>query len=158
MTRGYSSAAATELHATSSGDPPIVLAELTHSGLTTPVRVVNDTQSIVSNGATFIALAFAVVLPDEQEGTLPRAQLAIDNVGRELMQWLDTSNGGQGAQVRLMQVRRSAPDTIEYEITLDLASLRATSKVVSAELGFESFLDRPAVLTRYDPAAAPGLF
>jgi hypothetical protein len=158
VTRGYSAALATEIHATSSGDPPLALLEITHSGLTTPVRVINDTQSLVSNGNTYIALGFGIVLPDEREGQLPRAQLAIDNIGRELMQWLDTSNGGAGAQARLMQVRRSAPDTVEYDITLDVVSVRATAKIVTCDLGFESFLDRPAVLTRYDPLSAPGVF
>jgi hypothetical protein len=158
VTRGYSAGLATEIHATSSGDPPIVLMEIAHPSLVSPVRIVNDTQSIVSNGNTYVALAFSVTLPDEQEGKLPKAQIAIDNIGRELMQWLDTSNGGAGASVRFMQVRRSVPDTIEYEITLELSSIRATSKIVSGELGFESFLDRPAVAVRYDPQSAPGLF
>lgn len=158
MPRGYSTALTTEIHATSSADPALVLLEITHSGLVTPVRVVNASESIVSNGNTYVAMAFGVTLPDEQEAQLPRAQLAMDNIGRELMQWLDTSNGGSGAQARLMQVRRSAPNTVEYEITIDLASIRATSKLVTGELGYESFLDRPAVVTRYDPVSAPGLF
>lgn len=158
MPRGYSSATLTEIHATSSSDPPLALLEITHAGLVSPVRVVNAAESIVSNGNTFVALAFAVTIPDETEGKLPRAQLMIDNIGRELMQWLDTSGGGSGASVRFMQVRRSVPDVIEYEITLDLMNVRATSRTVSGDLGFESFLDRPAVSVRYDPRTAPGLF
>lgn len=158
MSRAYSAAARRELHSTQSMDPPVVLLEIAHSGLVAPVRVVNDTQSLTSTGNLFQAIAFRAVLPDDSDGKLPQASLEIDNVGRELMSWLEVSNGGSGATARLMQVRRSAPDTIEFEITMDVTSVRANAKVVSATLGFDNLLDRPAVRIRYDQSTAPGLY
>lgn len=158
MPRGYSPGLVQELHATVSADPPLVLLEIDHPDLVTPVRVVNDTQDITSNGGLYQALGFSIHIPDEEDGKLPEATLAIDNIGRELMTWLDSSAGGAGATARLMQVRRSAPDVVEYDITMDLTTLRATSAVVSGHLGYDNLLDRPAVLVRYDTHRAPGLF
>jgi hypothetical protein len=158
MPRGYSTGLKTEVYSVSSDDPALVLLEITHPSLVSPIRVVNDTESIVSNGNTYIALAFQVTLPDEHEGQLPEASISIDNIGREMMQWLDTSNGGRGAMVRFIQVRRSAPNAIEYEISIGLRAIRATTSVVSGVLSFKDFFDKPAVYTRYDPQTAPGLF
>ena len=107
MPRAYSLTARRQLHTTASDDPPLVLLEITHPNLSTPVRVVGDTQDLVSNGVTFVAMGFRVRLPDEINGQQPRAELAVDNVGRELMQWIEQSAGGRNAKVRLMQALRS---------------------------------------------------
>lgn len=122
-------------------------------------------QTVASGAATFRcegnqfkACAFDITLPDDVEQQLPRAELAIDNVGRELMQWLEASEGGRGAQVRLMQALRSEPGVIEWEVTLDLTHVRATPARIAGELGFEDLLSMPAVGLTYRPEVAPGLF
>jgi hypothetical protein len=158
MARAYSAAYKSTLAAVSAPEAPLILMEISHADLAAPVRVVNDTQNIVSNGDTFIAAPFRGVLPDDVEGQLARARIAIDNVGRDLMYWIEASSGGQGAEVRLMQVMRSRPDLIEWEVTLDLMNVRATMAEVSGELGYENVYMRPAVQLRYDPQTAPGLF
>jgi len=157
MPRTYSRSLQAAVNATS-GEAPRVLLEITHPGLAQPVRVVNDTQDLTSGGHLFVGLGFRITLPDDQEGRLPSAQLAVDNVGRELVQWLEVSNGGAGAQCRLMQVMRSAPDTIEWEITMELSHIVVTTPEVSGTLGFEDLLNRPGCAMRYDPTTAPGLF
>lgn len=157
MPRTYSSHFLESIGNTS-GEAPVYLLEIEHADLATPIRVVNDTQDLVSNGDTYIAFAFRVTLPDDLEGQLPRARLSIDNVGRELVQWLDSSGGGQGATVRIMQVMRDDPDTIEFEITLDLVNVSQNVIEVSGELGFEDTLNLSGVPIRYSPDVAPGLF
>lgn len=158
MSRTYSLNARRQLHGTVSDDPPLVLLEITHDALPQPVRVVGDSQDIISNGATFIAMGFRVRLPDDVQGQQPRAELAIDNIGRELMQWIEQSAGGRNARVRLMQVLRSAPNNIEWEMSMYLNNLRATATEVSGELGFPRLLDVPAVQIRADPQTMPGIF
>ncbi len=141
-----------------SGAAPVYLLEITHSALAQPVRVVNDNQDLVSNGNTYTAIAFRISLPDDLAGQIPRARLSIDNVGRELTQWLDASSGGRGAQVRLMQVMRDTPDVIEYDVTLDLLNVRQTPLEISGELGFQNVLNLAASAISYRPDNTPALF
>lgn len=158
MARAYSSAYKSTLAGTSAPEAPLILLEIQHSGLSVPVRVVNDTLDITSNGNLFIAAPFRCELPDDFESQLPKARLAIDNVARELMYWIEASNGAGGTTVRFMQVMRSRPDLIEWEITMSLYNVRATFAEISGELGFENLFSRPASSVTYRPETAPGLF
>lgn len=157
MTRSYTAAAKAEFNSTS-GDAPLYLLEISHSALTEPIRVVNNTEDIVSNGETFIALGFRISLPEDFEGRVPKARLTVDNVGRELTQWLEIAGGGEGASVRLMQVMPSAPNVVEWEITLELANVSIDTWQVSGELGYEDLLGKPAVPLTYRPDTTPGVF
>ena len=158
MARTYSLNARRQLHATVSDDPPLVLLEITHVDLPDPVRVVGDSQDLMSNGALFIGTRFRVRLPDDTQGQQPRAELSVDNIGRELMQWIEQSAGGRNAKVRFMQVLRSNPDNIEWEISMYLNNIKASVAEVSGELGFPRLLDVPAVQLRADPQTMPGIF
>lgn len=157
MTR-YSDSARRNLLSTSADEPFLVLLEITHPDLEVPVRVVNDVQNITSNGNEFIACPFDITLPDDIGEQVPKAQLSVDNIGRELTEWLEYSNGGAGAKCRIMQIMRSDPDLIEYDITLDMSAMSITNETVTAELGFQNTLNQPAVTVRYDPGSAPGLW
>ena len=163
MPKPYSRSFIETVSRTSAAELPRVLLEITHSALTVPIRVVNDNQDLVSNGDTFIALGFDIVLPDETDRQLPRATIEVDNVGKgpdgnSLADWLEQSTGGQGAQIRIMQVLRSAPDTIEWDITLDLSNVRLKFLKVTGDLGFEDILNRPGIPLTFRPETAPGLF
>lgn len=158
MPKSHSAAYHRTINATSAAESPLLLLEIDHPGFSQPVRVVNDTQDLVSNGATYVAIQFHCKLPDDREGQMPRAEIAIDNVGRELVEPLEATNGGEGATVRIMEVLRSAPNTIEWEATLDLKSVSFAQMTVSGQLGYEEILNRPAVLLAYRPDVAPGLF
>ena len=158
MSRQYSSQFKSTLAKVSAEEAPLVLLEISHASLTTPVRVVNDMQDLTSNGNLFIACPFRYVLPDDFENQLPKARLAVDNVGRDLMYWIETSAGGNGSTVKMMQVMRSRPDTVEWSITMNLYNVQVTMKEVSAELGFENLFAKPAVLLQYRPDNSPGIF
>jgi len=158
MPRVYSTTFHNVINDTGAPEAPLILLEINHPDLTTPIRVVNDRQDLVSNGNTFIAMAFRAALPSEPEKGLPKARLAMDNVGKELVTWIDGSNGGEGATVRMMQVLRSNPDNLEVDITMDLSDVTMDSLEVTATLGFEDLLNRPAVMLSYRPDKAPGVF
>jgi hypothetical protein len=157
MPKNYSAGFKEETAATS-GEEPVYLLEITHPQLAVPVRVVRDTQDLVSNGNTFIALSFDIQLPDDVQSQLPRATLRLDNVGRELTQWIEGSNGGKGAKVRLMQVLRSTPNVLEYDATLDLLDVRQNVSFIYGELGYEDTLNLPALAETYRPDNTPGVF
>lgn len=136
----------------------MILLEIYHPDLSAPVRVINDTQDLTSNGNLFIACPFRFVLPDDFEGQIPKAKLAVDNVGRDLMYWIETSGGGEGSTVRILQIMRSRPDTIEWEITMNLFNVMVTMQEVSADLGYEKLYSKPAILWQYRPDNSPGVF
>lgn len=156
--REYSAEFKSTLASVSATESPLILLEISHVGLTEPIRVVNDSDNLESNGHLFVAAPFRCTLPDDYENQIPKARLSIDNVGRDLMYWIESSAGGKGATVRFMQVMRSRPDHIEWEITMNLNNVTATMAEVSGELGFDDFFSRAACRRRYDPYTAPGLF
>ena len=158
MTRAYSSEFKSTLAAVSATEAPLVLLEISHPDLSTPIRVINDMQDLTSNGHLFVACPFRCVLPDDYEGQLPKARLAVDNVGRDLMYWIETSSGGQGSSVRFMQIMRSRPDLIEWEITMNLYNVNVTMQEISADLGFENLFAKPAISMQYRPDNSIGLF
>lgn len=155
--RDYSATARRKINATS-GEAPLLLVEISHPDLASPVRVVQDNQDITHLGNLFVAFAFGVDIPDDQDKQTPRGRVWMDNVGRELVQWLEISNGGEGAEVRFIQVWRDDPDTIEWEATLQLSNVDMDMHRVNGDLGYEDLLNKPGVVLRYDPQTAPGLF
>lgn len=158
MSRNFSSAWHEEVNAVSGGEAPVLLLEIDHPDLATPVRVVGDTQDLTHLGNVFTALRFEARLPDDREQGLPRALLEMDNVGRELMQPLESMDPTQAPTCRMIQVLRADPDTIEWEATLTLLDVTAKQTRVTATLGYEDVLNLPAVAVSYRPEVAPGLF
>ena len=158
MPKPYSNTFKETINATAARESPLLLLEIEHPALTTPIRVVNDNQDLAHLGNTFTALAFRATLPDDLEQGQPRAQLAIDNVGKDLVSWLEASGGGKDATVRMIQVLRSAPDIIEWEVTLSLTNVRMNMLEVSGTLGFDDILNLPGIPLTYRPDTAPGMF
>lgn len=157
MTKAYT-ANFKELTGSTSGEEPVFLLEINHAQLASPIRLANDTQDLVSNGETFFACAFDVSLPDDIARTMPTAELSLDNIGRELVAWLEGSNGGKGAQVRMMQVMRGTPDIIESDYTLDLLGVKQNMLQIVGQLGFENLFDIPGLAATYTPDLIPGIF
>lgn len=154
----YSSTFRAQLEGVNDNDPEIVLLTITHADLVTPVRVCSDTDDITSGGNLFVATPFYLVMPDDSDQSTPRARLAIDNTGRELMQWLEQAGGGSGAQLQIQIIRKAAPNAVEQDLTVSLQSLDVDMGSISAELGYEDVMSKPCVGLRYDPVVSPGLF
>lgn len=170
----YSPLARRNLLATSAEADIVVALEIHHEDLEVPVRVVNDSQNleVVINGddgpetIEFIACPFDISLPDDVDQQMPRATLTVDNIGRELTQWLEYSRGGKGAKVRILQATRSDVGSIEspinnpweFDMLLDMSGIKVDNLTVSAVLGFQEGFNQPAVKVRYDPKTAPGLW
>lgn len=158
MPKEYSAQYKSTLAEVNATEAPLILLEISHPQLTQPVRVVNDTQDLLSNGNTYVGFPFRCVLPDDFENQLPKARLAIDNVSRDLMYWIETTGGGQGSTATFKQVMRSNPDLIEWSIQMSLFNVNVTMQEISAELGFENLFGKPAISLRYTPTTSPGLW
>lgn len=155
---GYSNSAKEKLSSITQSEEPLLLLEITHDDLAQPVRVVNDNLDILSNGQTFVGLAFRAVPPDDPSQGEPRATLAIDNIGRDLTQWIESSAGGEGSTVRMMQVMRSSPDVIEWDVTMELIDVTMTTQEVRGTLQFKNLINTAGIAVLYRPENSPGLF
>lgn len=158
MPKEYSAEYKSTLAEVNASESPLIMLEIDHPDLSEPVRVVNDTQDLTSNGNLYVGFPFRCVLPDDFENQLPKARLSIDNVSRDLMYWIETTGGGQGSTATFKNVMRSNPDLIEWEIQMSLFNVNVTMQEISAELGFENLFGKPAISARYTPTTSPGLF
>ena len=158
MSREYTDVFKSTLAEVNATESPLILIEINHEDLDQPVRVVNDTTDITSNGDLYIAYPFKCVLPDDYENQLPKAQIVVDNIGRDLMYWIETTGGGQDSTCTFKQILRSNPDLVEWEVTMALFNVQVTMQNIVAELGFENLFNKPAISRRYQPSTAPGLF
>ena len=149
---------ARSLRESASAERLVTALEISHPAVAAPVRVVNDTEDRVIEGERYIALRFDAGLADDVDGQAPQAVIAIDNVGRELTQWIEAAGGGAGATVRVIQVLAVDDPPIEWELTMDLAGVQLDAERITARLGFDPLLGRAAVTLRHDPQTSPGLF
>ena len=146
------------LHDSAPADRLLTALEIEHPAVAQPVRVINDTVNREIEGNDYAALRFDARLADDVDGRAPQAELAIDNVGRELTQWIEAAGGGIGATVRVMLVLDIDDPPVEWEVTLDVAGMSVDQERATARLGFDPLLGRAAVALRHDPQTSPGLF
>lgn len=134
------------------------LLTITGGGIVEPVRFVNDTRQIESNGETFLPLPFEVVPPKEAAKEVPRARLRMDNIGREFMAELEALEPGAELLATIQIVYRATPDVIEFEFSAPLGEISTTVFEISAAMGHGELMRRPITDIRFDPSTAPGLF
>ena len=140
---------------------PIYAIEIEHPDVSTPIRAVADIQGHTIEGNDYMALPFRAVPPQDRKGQIPTGELSIDYVGRELMQWVEASNGGIGATMRVMKVMRHsnvADSYIGWEVTLDVGRVRITNNQLTVSIVADPTHGRPVVNFRHDPVTSPGLF
>ena len=152
------------------GETDVWALEITHPALDEPIRVVADgTDDLVNylapytiEGEDYRCVAFRAAPPQQREGEIPRARLEVDNVGRDLMEWVDETDGGRGAVMRAMQISRPAAAggdaMIVFEVTMGVGVAEATNERIQVTLSEEDLLSGPAVQMRHDPRTSPGLF
>ena len=136
--------------------------EIEHPAITEPVRVVADTVEHTVEGNRYVPLAFHARVPQAKEGEVRTAVLRIDNVGRELMRWVEASQGGRDASMRVLRlippIEGLVESDIAWEVEMSVGVAEVTNEYVTVSLTDEPVFGRPAVILRHDPATSPGLF
>lgn len=139
-------------------EKPVVLLEITHPGLTSAIRVVNDNKNLKHIGNEYIAIAFGLSLPTQKREQFTRATLWIDRYSDIIVDWIELSRGAKGAAFVIKQVIRSRPATIEMQLSLVAKSVRYTADQISADLGYAHNFTRGFCAFKFNPQTAPGLF
>lgn len=151
-----STAATESINAEQSDEVWLILLEITHPSLVTPIRVVNNTQNIVSNGNTYLASAFTLSLPDDVQG-LSYVQLEIDNVDRLIV---DTIRAlATPPSVSLSVILADTPDSVEFgPHQMTVSDVDYDASTVKGTLIYEDLLNEPFPGRSFDKANYPGLF
>lgn len=139
-------------------EPLLILLEITHPFIASPVRLINDNKDLLSNGNNFLAMPFNFQRQSDVQGELPKVTLSVNNIGRTMVRWVDSSGGGAGAQMSLMLCRRSSPDLIEERIDLGVESVTINTELVTFNLVVQNNLIKRAMRYTYDIKRAQGLF
>ena len=158
MPRIFSGALKSSLISVNNVDVPIYLLEISHPALAVPVRICNDNEDIVSNGNIYRACPFNITFPNDSDSEVPRAQLELDNVGRQLVTWIEQTNGAEGTTVTMKLIQKSNPDLIESDIELSFSSINVTPLKISGTVGYERLLNARSVNQTYNADDFKGLF
>jgi hypothetical protein len=155
------------LYAQESGIVEVLLLEITHAALTTPIRLSSDpTERITmeplvygtrSNGFIYYAVLMSALLPDEQEEDPPKASLAFDNVDSDIAGLIRSIQ--TPADITMRVVMANTPDIIEAEYT----GFKAQAATITAERVILDITRIPLTIEglpyyRMTKSAFPGLF
>lgn len=157
MPRNVSLAALQASLATETEKVFLVLLELNHSDLAIPVRLVNNTEDVTSNGNVYTAFPFHARMPDDQEEREPVAELVVANATREL---IDSVRSLQGKlDTVLSVVLADSPNVIEWgPVDMEVKVVNYDADSVTFQLGMQAFSEEPFPSRSFTPAQFPGLF
>jgi len=157
LSRNVSAVAQQAVFAQETGEVFLILLEILHADLPAPIRVVNNSVSIVSGGDTYLPFPFEIDLPSDTDDVITTARLTISNVDRQIVSAVRSITTSPIATITI--VLASSPDTVEvgpYEFTLSDVTYDADK--VTGTLTFDDALDLRIPADRFRPSLFPGLF
>ncbi len=158
MPRQFSNQFNQALNSVNSCEIIVTALEITSPKLASPIRITNGGEDVVSNGDTYIFCPYEITMPDDVDSQLPKSRLRIANIGRDIIRWIDQSQGGEDVQVRLLMFLKSDPNKYELDICLFMDDISISTYEITASLGYNDILNKPAVAIPYNYRVAPGLF
>lgn len=153
-----STAARQQLQRVDDPDGLLLLVLIDHPSFAGGIRIVQDTRDWIIGGITFVGLPLSIQLPQDVSGEATRAQLRVDNIGRDLLAELEDLPPGSSLDVMLRIVSRAAPEVTEFEYVAGASAAEVDLESITMTLGDDELLRRNAVALRYDPSTAPGIF
>lgn len=133
------------------------LLTITHADLSSPIRIVNNTEEIVSDGNTFSPFPFQVTLPSDVEDAEPVARVTVSNVDQTVITALRSVSSAP--TFTLAVVLAESPSTYEYgPIDLELRDYQVTKQSIQMNLSLTNLAQEPYPSLSFDPVRFPGLF
>lgn len=146
------------LYASQTGEVLLVLLELSHPQMATPIRVTSDGVDTVVAGVVYQHFPFRVTWPDDTDDTPPRAELAIDAVDRSIVRSVRQLSGSP-IQVSMRVVMASDPTVVEAgPCVFDMRDVEYSAFEVSGKLEYADVANEDFPLPKFDPSTTPGLF
>lgn len=156
MANNISPALLAQLYAQESDVPFLMLVTLTHPSFST-IRLVNNSEDIVSNGNTFLAFPMRIKMPVDDGETTREVSIEFDNVSLDLIDELRLVTSPIDVKVEL--ILSSNPNQVQISLEeLKLRNVSYNKQRVTAKLYLDSFLNIELTSERYTPKNFPGLF
>ena len=76
------------------GVDQIYALEISHSALSQSIKIVGDVIEHEIESNTYLPLMFQAEIPQSKEGEIRQATIKIDNIGYELMKWVNDTQVG----------------------------------------------------------------
>jgi len=139
-----------------SDDPFLTLVTLSHANFS-PVRLVNNSENIVSRGETFLAFPFKIRLPMDDGESVREVNLEMDNVSLELIDEIRTAT--TPVDVKIEMILASMPNEVQIALEeLKIQSVSYNKNKITARLFMDSFLSTAMNAETYTPTNYPALF
>lgn len=157
MPSPFSAAAKAALTALETGEVFLWLLTISSDQLAEPMRLVNNTESIVSRGNTFNPMPFGFTQPSSLEQETPTAKLVIPNVDKSI--GLLVKQASSRLNIVAEEIVASEPDYVQQSIgNLRLINVTCTAVAVEGDLVFDEGLNEPFPSGGFTPGVFPGLF
>ena len=159
MPRSLAQPTLTQMFLQESSDPFLMLITITHPDFAT-IRLVNNNEDITFNGNLFTALAMKIVLPTDDGESVPKMQIALDNVPLELIDEFRSTTTPATVMIEAILASTAATAT-QAEITIaDLAigGIDYNNRNITANLVLNDFLNQRIPGEVYSPQYYPGMF
>lgn len=112
---------------------------------------------VTSNLNQYVFLPFTLTLPTEEENSVPRCQIIINDVTRYLTPVIRSITTPPNVQIDL--VLKSDPDTVEISFGgFLLSNISYNANQITADLTVESLAVEPFPSHTFTPSYFPGLF
>lgn len=157
MSYSLSTTAKASLFAPSTGQVWLHLLTIDHDDLTAPIRLVDNTEAIVSRGETYTPFAFRPQIPAEVDGSLPKVEIQIDGVDQTIIAQLEELQ--TPPTIVLEVIMAGSPDTVERgPWYFTIRSVAYNALTIRSELTYEALTSEPFPHRRFTPTEFPGLF
>lgn len=158
MSRELSPKLLAQIFAESSDDPFLALFTLTHPSWSEIIYLVNNTESVTSNGNVFEPFPVRLTLPVDDGESIRKVTIELDNVSQELIEEI-RSVTDTNIDVTIELVLASDPDVVELDITgLSIKSVDYDATAIRASLYLDDFLNTEITSEKYNTTNFPGIF
>ena len=145
-----------ELFEQTSSNPFLTLITLSHASFAT-LRIVNNSENIISRGDTFLSFPVKITLPTDDGTSEREVQLEMDNAGLDLI--TEIRSVTTPIDVKLEMILASTPDTVEIAIEeLKIRNITYNARSIRGNLYFVDFLNTEMTSEKYTPTLFPGIF
>jgi hypothetical protein len=122
------------------------------------LRFVDNTQDVVSQGQTFTAAGFTIILPEQSSDGPRPCKLAIDNTDLAVFTTIKLAVG-QTTTVTICVITADAPDIYERgPLKYRLRNVRATKETIEGEVYDFYIADRKFPKDTYSPEDFEGMY
>lgn len=138
-----------ELKSQNSETPWLVLMTVSHPSMPYPLRMTSDGVPTISRGETYVPYAFQITWPDDREGTVPIAQLMVDNTSQEIIAALRSIS--TAPKITFDIIRSSNPDIVERSVSgLELRNITYNVGTISGQLTAEDWATEEFPFSTFD--------